>query len=249
MSIIDRKIKTVQQFFRSGPMPCPYLPGRIERKLFTRMAGTDGPALNSILTQAGFRRSHDILYRPACGGCHACVPVRIPVTAFTPSRTQKRLLRRNADLIGQVGPVIASEAYFDLFRRYEAARHAESDMARMGHPEFTAMVEDGALNSMMVSYTDPAGSLVAVMMADRLDDGVSAVYSFFDPDQARRSLGTYVILDLIARTRARGLAHVYLGYWIAQSPKMAYKNNFKPLERLTQTGWIIDPADPDPKKN
>lgn len=237
MTIIAPPHQPVQQFFRSGPLPCPYIPGQIERKLFTRLMGPQAPTVNSSLSRAGFRRSHDIVYRPVCPACTACVPVRVPVAAFTPDRTMRRLLSRNADLSATLQPAVATTEQFSLFRRYQAARHGDSDMSRMTRDDFDAMVEEGQVDTRMIEVRAADGSLCAALLADCLDDGLSAVYSFFDPHQPRRSLGTWLILQTIEMCRREGLAYAYLGYWIAGSRKMAYKIRFKPLEGLGRDGW------------
>jgi len=251
MSVIGARTSRLNHFFRSGPMPCPYLSGRIERKLFTRMAGPDAASLNSILSQAGFRRSHDVVYRPVCPGCNACVPVRIPVGRFTASRTMRRVAAANAALAPSEHAARATEEQYGLFVRYQRRRHGESDMARMSFSDYASMIEEGAVAASMFEFRAPEGDrdgadgrLVAAILTDRLDDGLSAVYSFFEPEGPYPSLGTWMILALVEEARRRGLDHVYLGYWIADSRKMAYKAKFKPLEGLVDGAWVdIDPND------
>lgn len=237
MTVIRPDVTRLHHFFRSGPLPCPYLPGRVERKLFTRLSGPDGPALNSILSQAGFRRSHDIVYRPVCPGCQACVPVRIPVRRFSPNRTQRKLARGNSDLTMTECPPRDTLEQYDLFRRYQRYRHEDSDMARMSQSDYGAMIEEGAAAASLYEFRTPDRRLVGAMLADRLSDGFSAVYSFYDPEEQPRSLGTYMILALVEKARAEELAHIYLGYWIADCRKMAYKARFRPIETLTEGGW------------
>lgn len=242
MSVIKPGVTSLHHFFRSGPMPCPYLAGRIERKLFTRLTGPDSEALNSTLSQAGFRRSHDIIYRPVCPGCKACVPVRIPVARFAPSRTMRRTCKANADLVMTERPARATQEQYDLFLRYQRSRHGDSDMARMSLSDYAAMIEEGSVASSMFEFRAADGMLAAAMVSDCLADGFSAVYSFFEPGLSHRSLGTYMVLALIERAVALGLPHVYLGYWIESSPKMSYKSRFRPLEALTRDGWCDLPA-------
>lgn len=237
MSVIPPPHRPLQQFFRSGPMPCPYLPGRIERKLFTRLSGPHAAEVNSVLSRAGFRRSHDIVYRPVCPGCTACVPVRIPVADFTPRRTLKRILKANADLTMIEMPATPTAEQYRLFAAYQAARHGDSDMARMSLADYSAMVDEGRADTFLFELRDSAGRLLGVSLTDRLADGLSAVYSFFDPHEDRRSLGTFIILALVARARQEGRPYVYLGYWIANSRKMSYKSRFQPLEALGANGW------------
>lgn len=246
MSIIGTTARNLHFFHRSGPMPCPYLDGRVERKLFTRLPAQPDQArrLNADLSKAGFRRSHDIVYRPVCPGCTACVPVRIPVDRFRPNRSMRRNWIENQDLVLNESPPRAGVEDFALFHRYQAARHAESDMARMSESDYAAMIEEGSASAQMVTLREPdtssrAGRLLAAVLIDRLDDGFSAVYSYYDlaETSARRGLGIFTILALIELARHHRLAYLYLGYWIGESEKMAYKSRFRPLEQLTSNGW------------
>lgn len=225
-------------FYYSAEQPCPYLPARTERKLFTRLPDDPGQAvaLNGVLTQAGFRRSHDVVYRPACAACQACVPVRVVVRNFTPSRSQARAWRRNQEL--RFAPETAlTDEYYDLFRRYQAARHDDSDMGQMSAAEFAGMVTDGSAALELLALRDAAGRLQGALLADALPDGFSAIYSFYEPEPAQRGLGTLLVLRLIELAQQRGLPYVYLGYWIAASRKMRYKALFQAQERLTEAGW------------
>lgn len=245
MSAIRPEITRLYHFFRSGPMPCPYLPGRIERKLFTRLGGPDTVALNSILSQAGFRRSHDIVYRPVCPGCQACVPVRIPAAEFNPGRSLRRTAAANRDLsLGEV-PARATLEQYDLFTKYQDSRHRDSDMARMTRSDYTAMVEEGSVGSRLYEFRTETDELKGAILTDHLADGYSAVYSFFDPSEPRRSLGSYMVMALVELAQRNGLPHVYLGYWIARSRKMAYKTRFRPLEALSDGVWQRLPDMPD----
>ncbi|WP_207478985.1 arginyltransferase [Arenibaculum pallidiluteum] len=237
MSVIQPPVRPLQQFFRSGPMPCPYIPGRVERKLFTRLAPPTAADVNSTLSRAGFRRSHDIVYRPVCPNCSACVPVRIPVAGFVPTRSLRRVLRNCADLTTTEVPAVATHEQYRLFAAYQASRHGDSDMARMTLTDYAAMVDEGRADTSVFEVRDQAGRLVGAMLTDRLHDGLSAVYSFYDARHERRSLGTFMILALVERARIEGLPYVYLGYWIRSSRKMAYKARFHPLEGLGPSGW------------
>lgn len=228
-----------KQFFRSAPMPCPYLPGKVERKLFTRLSGAEAAELNSVLTRAGFRRSHDLIYRPICSACSACVPARIPAAKFAPGRTMRKIEKRNADIILREVPPRATAEQYHLFRSYQEWRHSDGDMARMTPADYAAMVRDGSVQSAILECRLPNGTLIGALLIDWLDDGASAVYSFYDPSLEDRSLGTYLIAALTRIVAARGLANVYLGYWIRNCPKMAYKARFKPLEILGAQGWEI----------
>jgi arginine-tRNA-protein transferase len=235
MSVIPAS-HPLQHFYRSGPMPCPYLPGRVERKLFTKLSGPHAAEINSLLSQAGFRRSHDIVYRPVCPGCSACVPVRIPVGAFRPNRSMRRNLRDNADLTVVQTTATPTIEQFELFVAYQATRHGDSDMARMTMADYCAMIDEGRANTSLFEVRD-GGRLVGALLGDRVADGLSAVYSFFAAGSARRGLGTFMILALVEHARMEGLPYVYLGYWIAGSRKMAYKARFQPLEALRRDGW------------
>ncbi|CAO3400707.1 MULTISPECIES: arginyltransferase [Azospirillum] len=237
MSVIQPPQRPLQQFFRSGPMPCPYLPGRVERKLFTRLIGPYATEVNSTLSRAGFRRSHDIVYRPVCPNCQACVPVRVPVADFVPTRSQRRVLKLNEGVTLSERPAYATSEQYRLFSLYQNSRHGDSDMARMAMGDFAAMVDEGRADTNLLEARDERGQLVGCMLTDRLSDGYSAVYSFYDAAQDRRSLGTFLILGLIERARLAGMPYVYLGYWIAHSRKMAYKAKFHPLECLGEDGW------------
>ncbi|KAA5804840.1 arginyltransferase [Alkalicaulis satelles] len=224
-------------FFLTAPSPCPYLPGRQERKVFTRVDVLDGPGLNDTLTHAGFRRSQSILYRPACERCAACKSARIPAEAFEPSRNQRRILKRNSDLLRLPRQPEATPEQYALLSRYLEARHSDGDMAGMDFFDFSTMVEEGAARTELVEYRDSAGVLVACALTDRLQDGYSLVYSFFEPGRERDSLGAFIILDHVARAREARLPYVYLGYWVQGSRKMDYKARYHPLEVLEPSGW------------
>ena len=256
------------QFYLTAPAPCPYLSGRYEKKIFTHLLAPNADIYNNMLTQAGFRRSQGIAYRPACDGCSACVSVRILTGQFSASRNQKRLLKRNNDLLIREVPATTTGEQFKLLCAYLKARHKEGGMADMTEMDYAAMVEDTTVSTMLVEYrlplettqtpnptpeTDPeadAGRLVAVALTDQLEDGLSMVYSFFDPALRERSLGTYLILDHVNRVQKRQQDHLYLGYWVDGCQKMAYKARFKPLEALGPTGWqplsLTFPSSSDP---
>jgi leucyl-tRNA---protein transferase len=227
-----------QQFFATAAVPCPYVVGRAERKLIVELGGAAAPEFYDELSRAGFRRSHRFAYRPACRACAACVPVRIAVERFVHTRSTRRVRNANAGLAVQFLAPRATIEQFRLFLAYQQHRHGDSDMATMSYGEFRNMVEDTALRTALVESRDAAGGLAAVSLIDRLDDGVSAVYSFYDPSRSRASLGTWCILWLVEECRRRGLPYVYLGYWIAESPKMAYKGRFPALERLIDGTWV-----------
>jgi arginine-tRNA-protein transferase len=230
-------------FFSTQPAPCPYLGGRVERRLVTALDGDDPDRLHDRLLRAGFRRSQAYAYRPGCAGCQACVPVRIPVAQFAFRRPWRRILRDNADLVASERRAVATQEQYTLFRRYLDGRHAASGMADMTWAEFQAMIDDSPVDTRLVEWRRPDRSLIAASLTDRCRSGFSGVYKFFDPGESRRSLGSLVILWHVQRAAQLGLPYVYLGYWIAGSPKMAYKARFQPLEQLTPSGWRLMPAD------
>jgi leucyl-tRNA---protein transferase len=227
------------QFFITAPAPCPYLPNRFERKVFTHLIGPEARKLNSHLSHGGFRRSQNIAYRPACDGCTACISVRVRVNEFAATDSHKRIARRNADLSGRITAARATGEQYSVFRAYIDSRHGNGGMADMTVLDFSAMVDDSFTDSRLTEYRDRDGRLVSAILTDILEDGISLIYSFFDPDDEQRSLGTFMILDQIARANRLGLPYAYLGYWVQGSRKMDYKGNFLPQERLTADGWTL----------
>ena len=235
------------QFFLTAPSPCPYIEGQFERKVFTHLVGDKAPELNDLLTPGGFRRSQNIAYRPACETCRSCVSVRILAGEFQPTRNMKRVTQRNSDLIGAMHEAEPSTEQYSLFRSYLDHRHRKGGMSDMTVLDYAMMVEDTHVETKVIEYRRRGpdsfitgkgqGELIAVALTDRMADGLSMVYSYFDPEQEDRSLGTFMILDHIARARAMGLPHVYLGYWVNGSRKMNYKVRFQPQEHLGAKGW------------
>ncbi len=235
------------QFYLTAPSPCPYLPGKEERKVFTHLVGERAATLNDVLTQGGFRRSQSIAYRPACEGCRACVSVRILVDEFVESRSFRRTLKDNADLMGMLRQPSPTSEQYGLFRSYVTARHGAGGMADMSVLDYAMMVEDTHVQTRLVEYRRRGpdsringrgvGDLFAVALTDVLSDGLSMVYSFYNPNVPERSLGTFLILDHIAKAKEMGLPYVYLGYWVNGSRKMDYKRRFVPQERLSPHGW------------
>ena len=223
--------RVFRKLYMTAPSPCPYLPGRFERKLFAPLRENDARHLNETLTHAGFRRSQNVVYRPACKRCRACVSVRVPVERFRLTRGFRRIWRTNRDIAARACPPRATSEQYSLFRRYVEARHGDGGMVDMSMGDYAAMVEDSRVETALVEYRHGChrhgcqgldlsraltgglaeGALAAVALTDRLEDGLSMIYSFFDPARARRSLGTYIILDHIARARKMGLAYLYLG--------------------------------------
>ncbi len=233
------------QFYLTAPSPCPYLAGKEERKVFTHLVGERAGELNNILTQGGFRRSQSIAYRPACEGCRSCVSVRVVADEFSTSRSMRRILNRNDDIVGEMKVAVPTSEQYSIFRAYLDSRHRDGGMADMTVLDYAMMVEDSHIETRVVEYRrrtgdgarQQAGDLIAVALTDVLGDGLSMVYSFFEPDEAARSLGTFMVLDHITRAQQMGLAYVYLGYWVRGSRKMDYKSRFLPQERLTPDGW------------
>ena len=231
------------QLFLTAAMPCPYLEGRQERKLFTHLTGRRASSLHHLLSENGFRRSQNLIYRPACDGCNACQSVRIVANEFEASSRFRRVLRNNDDLSIDVRPTTATSEQYDLFKRYLESRHAGGGMNQMSFVDYEYMVEDTPVQSVLVEYRlrdHPDQPLVAVALTDVMPDGLSMVYSFYDPELAHRSLGTFLILDHIAQVRSARLNYVYLGYWVKNSPKMAYKAQYRPPQVQRGTlGWCL----------
>jgi arginine-tRNA-protein transferase len=238
------------QFYVTAPQPCPYLEGKLERKLFAGLQGEHADLLNNALSKQGFRRSQNVLYRPSCSECNACMSARIRVADFKPSKAQKRILKKNAHLHRDASAPWATEHQYELFKRYLDARHADGGMADMDMFEFSSMVEETPVRSRIVEYSMAYGKyerteLTAVCLTDLMDDGLSLVYSFFDPDLHKNSLGTYMILDHIKIAQEAGLPYVYLGYWVPGSLKMDYKSKFNALEIYRNGVWtnLNDPSE------
>jgi arginine-tRNA-protein transferase len=229
------------QLFLTAAMPCPYLEGKQERKLFTHLTGRRASALHALLSDNGFRRSQNLIYRPACDGCSACQSVRIVARDFVPSNRFRRVLRNNADISRKICPTKVTSEQYELFKRYLEARHVGGGMTQMSFIDYEYMVEDTPVQSMLVEYrlnSVEGNPLVAVALTDVMPDGLSMVYSFYDPDLPQRGLGNLLILDHIEQVRSSGLRYVYLGYWVKNSPKMAYKAQYQPLEvQKGSMGW------------
>ncbi len=246
MSHLNQKITA--QFFLTANQPCPYLPGRQERKLFTTLRGAEARRMNDTLSLRGFRRSQSVAYRPACSECGACLSVRVPVRRFEPSASQRRIMKRSAHLERRTCAPWATEEQYDLFRAYLLSRHADGGMAEMDMCEFAAMIEETTVRTRVIEYHDhtrpAANSLVAACLTDVMGDGLSMVYSFFDPELSKLSLGAYMILDHLAIAAEAGLPYLYLGYWVPGSRKMDYKARFTPFEYFRGGAWV-ETRDPD----
>lgn len=231
------------RFFVTSPAPCPYLPGRQERKVFTELRGDHAGELNDALGRIGFRRSQSVAYRPSCSGCTACVSVRVVASEFVPNATQRKQIKRNADLEVSACRAWATDEQFQLLRKYLSQRHPGGGMAGMDESDYADMVEHSPVTSYVVEYREPSvggarGRLVGACLTDRQADGLSMIYSFFDADHPTRpGLGNAIIMDHILRARAAGLGYVYLGYWVKGSPRMAYKIRYRPIEVLGPQGW------------
>jgi leucyl-tRNA---protein transferase len=238
LAAVTQHPRDTPQFYLTAPSPCPYLGGKEERKVFTHLVGERAPELNNILTQGGFRRSQSIAYRPACEGCRSCVSVRVIAKDFHPTVSMRRAARRNADIASDMRIAVPTSEQYAIFRAYLDSRHRDGGMADMTVLDYAMMVEDSHIETRIIEYrVRESKELIAMALTDVLGDGLSMVYSFFEPDQAARSLGTFMVLDHIARAQAMGLAYVYLGYWVRGSRKMDYKSRFLPQERLMPDGW------------
>ena len=229
------------QFYVTAPQDCPYLDNQVERKLFTALYGSNSNRLNNSLSKQGFRRSQNVLYRPSCANCNACMSARISSKEFKPSKSQKRILSKNADVVRVINPPLATDCQYDLFKRYIMSRHPDGGMSDMDADDFTAMIEETNVESRLIEYYSKDNGesvLISFSLVDILDDGVSMVYSVFDPELKARSLGTYMILDHNNLALEMNLKFVYLGYWVEGSSKMDYKKRFSPLEVFTNDRWI-----------
>ena len=229
------------QFYVTAPQDCPYLDNQVERKLFTALYGINSKRLNNSLSKQGFRRSQNVLYRPSCANCTACMSARISSKEFKPSKSQKRIMLKNSDIVRVVNPPLATDAQFDLFKQYITARHPNGGMSDMDADDFTAMIEETNVESKLIEYYAKKNGeleLISFSLVDILDDGISMVYSVFNPDFKEKSLGTYMILDHNTLALEMGLQYVYLGYWVKGSTKMDYKKRFSPLEVFTNDKWI-----------
>lgn len=233
-----QRLKSVHYFFTTAPQPCPYLPEQMERRVVTELAGRDVEAMHDALSLSGFRRSHGIAYAPACPTCDACIPIRVVCSDYLPTRTQRRIERANEDLAWEECAPQATEEQYALFACYQLGRHGDGEMAKMDFDDYQALVEDTPIETQVVEFRAPDETLVAVCLVDRVCDGLSAVYSFFDPELDRNSLGTYMITWLIRRAHDLGLPYVYMGFWIAACGKMAYKSKFQPYEIFREGQWL-----------
>ncbi len=231
------------QFYISEESPCPYLPEFNERKIFTHLFGKRAELLMQALSEHGFRRSQNIVYRPVCKNCSACKPVRIIVPQFLPSQSQRRIIKKNKDIVVTKKAAIATKEQYELFKRYLNGRHVDGNMAEMTYQDYVFMIEDSPVSSMIIEYRlndkdNVLGSLIGVALCDIMQNAISMIYSFFDIYYQSRSLGKFMILDNIERVRMMKLNYLHLGYWVHGSKKMHYKVEFKPLEYVNgESGW------------
>lgn len=224
------------QFYLTSPYPCSYLAGKTARsQVVTPAHLVDGMAYSQLI-QAGFRRSGLFTYRPQCGHCQACIPVRVVVNEFIPGRTQRRTGKRNAVLVAEPRRPHFDPAHFELYQRYQASRHAGGGMDHDDRDQYAHFLLQSNVDTYLVEFRE-AGVLRMVSVIDQVGDGLSAVYTFFDPGLPQRSFGVYNVLWQIELARSLGLPYVYLGYWIENSPKMAYKSQYQPLQGLTDGVW------------
>ncbi len=237
-----KAIHETRFFFSTTPLPCPYLPDRVERRVVTELVGREAARLHDQLSIAGFRRSHGIAYAPACPECNACTAVRVRAREFKKSRSHRRILNVNRDVRAEEVPVVATGEQYQLFTAYQESRHPGGEMSKMDFHDYQALIEDTPVDTFVVEFRTRDDKLVAVSLIDRVESGLSAVYSFFDPVLGRRSLGSFMILWMIRNARLADLDYVYLGFWIRGCSKMSYKERFQPLEARTPEGWKLFPS-------
>ena len=226
------------QFYLTAAYPCSYLPAREARSQVATPAHLISAEVYSQLIQAGFRRSGQFTYRPQCVGCQACVPARVQAENFQPSRSQRRSLVRNRDLEVRVLPLTFTDEHYALYRKYQRMRHSGGGMDQDNADQYSQFLLASHVDTYLAEFR-AAEKLVMVSVVDKVRDGLSAVYTFFDPEEEKRSPGVYGVLWLIGQARELGLPYVYLGYWIAESRKMAYKQQYRPLEGLIEGRWRV----------
>jgi len=214
---------------------CPYIEGQTEQRIAVDI--TDNARCHDGLARAGFRRVENWVYRPACPQCNACLPWRVDVNQFIPSRNMARIIRKNNDLTRRISSPEPTNAHYRLFKSYVTKRHDDGQMARMDQRDFSSMINNSPIETLLISYYDSAGILIGAVLADLQSDGLSAVYSFFDVAQSERSLGSFMVIDMIDIAKDLSLTWLYLGYFVAESRKMAYKARFGPAEIFKDGFW------------